>query len=183
MSQKDPALLRTQFTAQAHGFAATFSASLGKMRLAPANYVPELTVPEGQSTGGGAQALQRLRLVPQMPGYPTLVIGGVNQKEGTAELRTYEHVDAIHRQRFKRPVPLERAAYEGFLGMASNFFGVMRLRVTMVPAPAVLEASSPDVPAVRPSGGGGGVIVAIVALLLAAAVIAAVVVWLFVLKK
>jgi hypothetical protein len=182
MSQKDPALLRTQFTLQARDFASMFNASLGKMRIAPANYVPELTAPEGQSTGGGTQALQRLRLVPQLPNYPTLLVGGVNGKDGTAELRTYDHVDAVHRQRFKRPVPLERAAFEGFLGMASNFFGVMKFRVVMAGPPAVIESSGADIPAVRSGGSNTGVLL-LVTLGIGALVIAAVVVWLFVLKR
>lgn len=183
MQKRDPGQLRTQFSIQAQDLAKTFTASLGRMRLAPGDYVPELTAPEGPSTGGGVQALQRLRLVSANPSFPTIVVGGVNQKDGTAELRTYEHVEALHLQRFKRPIALDRAQYEGFLGMASNFLGVLKLRITMSGPPAIIpQDSSPALPDSAEPGTGASKAV-LFGILLAALVIVGVVLWLFVFRK
>ena len=111
------------------------------MRLPPGEYVPELTAPEGVSTGGGVQALQRLRLVPQRSGFPTLVAGSANQKEGLAELRSWDHLDAIHRQRFKKPLPLDRASYDAFLELSKSFLDVLHLKTVIVgPSPSLVPA-------------------------------------------
>src|SRR5262249_31327780 len=129
---------RTQYSVQAMDLAATFNSALAKFHLMPGDYVPELTAPEGPSTGGGVQALQRLRIVPRHPAFPTLVCGDVNQKDGRAELRTWDHVDALYRQRFKRPLPIDRAQYDQFLQMAKNFLDVLRIQTVVTGPPAVL---------------------------------------------
>lgn len=165
---KDPALLRTQFALRQQDLAATFNAAMSKTRIAPGDYAPELMAPEGPSTGGGVQALQRMRLVPKAQGYPTLVIGSVNQSEGTAALRSFDHLDAVNRERFKRGVALDRAQYDTFVGMVQNFLGVMRLRVSVEAPPAPGEAplssmrdpSSPALP--TPSAGGASYVIVFV---------------------
>ena len=180
MAKPDPSLLRTQFSLKATDLAATFGAAFGKSRLMPGQYAPELTAPEDVSTGGGVRALQRLRLVPQQAGFPTLVIGGVNQKEGTAELRGFDQVGAIHQQRFKRPLPLDRAQYDQLLKMFYDFLGVMRLKVTVNNAPPDLsEDSSMSMVREPPSKGSPWVLIAVVAAIL---IVAAVAVVLFVVK-
>jgi hypothetical protein len=164
LGTKDPALLRTQFAIRQQDLAATFNAAMSKTRIGPGDYAPELTAPEGPSTGGGVQALQRLRLVPRAQGFPTLVVGSVNQNDGTAELRSFDHVDVLHRERFKRGVALDRAQYETFVGMAQNFLGVMRLRVSVAgpPIPSSPPPAAPVQLRTTPSAGGANYVVFIV---------------------
>src|SRR5580704_12567647 len=98
-------MLQTQFSVRANDLAESFRSTIGKLRVGPNGYAPDMTAPEGPSTGGGFQAMQHLRLVPPQPTMPTLVVGHLNQRMGAAELRTYEHVDAICRERFKQGAP------------------------------------------------------------------------------
>src|SRR4051812_48796568 len=107
--------LRTRFAIQALDFSEAFNAGLGTQVLAPGSYKPQMTAPEGQSTGGGVQAMQHIRLVSSSPGVPVLVVGSANQPGGVAELRSFEYVDAVHRERFGNPVALDRHQYDEFL--------------------------------------------------------------------
>jgi len=84
---------RTVYTREAIGLADRFGAFLGSDRITtgtkvvPNDYHLELTAPEGMSTGGGAQAVQSIKLVPERG--PAIVCGTANQKEKTAEIRTH----------------------------------------------------------------------------------------------
>jgi hypothetical protein len=131
--------LRTQFSMQASTLADSFRETVGRLRVAPHGYGPDMTAPEGQSTGGGVQAMQHLRLVPPEPNLPTILVGHANQRDRAAELRTWEHVDAIYRERFKQSVPLDPAAYQEFLQSAQGFLAACGLRVTVVPTPDELR--------------------------------------------
>jgi hypothetical protein len=134
--------LRTQFSIQASTLADSFRETVGRLRVAPHGYGPDMTAPEGQSTGGGVQAMQHLRLVPPEPNMPTLLVGHANQRDRAAELRTWEHVDAIYRERFKQGVPLDPAAYQEFLQSAQGFLAACGLRVTVVPTPDELRRAA-----------------------------------------
>lgn len=127
--------LRTQVAMQATDFSGAFNSVLGKVRIAPANYTPELMAPEGPSTGGGREAMQRIRLVPSDPNYPTLVVGSANVISHRGEIRSYAYVDAAHRERFGREVALDPAGYEAFLQMVKNYFTVARLEYVVEDAP------------------------------------------------
>jgi hypothetical protein len=177
--------MRTQFSLQAQDLASSMNASFARMRIAPGQYVPELTAPEGPSTGGGVQAMQRIRLVPQAPGFPVLVVGSANHAQGMAELRTYDHVDAIHRHRFKRPVALDRAQYDQFLEMAKNFLEVLRLRVTLAGPSSFVPESEPLGEVVEPAAESGKTAfwVLLGLVLFAMVVVGAVAVYLFVIRK
>ena len=52
---------------------------------------------------------------------PTIVLGHANQRERAAELRTWEHVDTLYRERFKQGVPIDPAAYQELLQSAQDF--------------------------------------------------------------
>jgi hypothetical protein len=119
--------LRTRFAIEANDLADALNAALGTIRLRPAGYKPELTKPEGLSTGGGIAAMQHLRLVPQLEGKRTLVVGHANGPTKTAELRSFDNLDALHRKQFNEPVELDRKDYEQFLEMAGNLMAVLRL--------------------------------------------------------
>ncbi len=131
-THKGRASLRTQHAIQACDLAAAFNEALKKLSLAPGDYAVELTAPVGPSTAGGVQAMQHLRLVPRLPGHPTLVAGHANHAEGKAELRTYDHLDAVHRKRFKKALQLDRAQYDDFFSLAKQVFSMMRLEVAVV---------------------------------------------------
>ena len=107
--------LRTEIAGTADSVATALNTVLSDVTLAPGDYVPELVPPSEQSTGGGVRALQRLRLVPKRPGHPTLVIGALNMSDRSGELRSYALLDAVHRKRFKKPVPLVRGEYDALV--------------------------------------------------------------------
>jgi hypothetical protein len=133
--------LRTQFSIQASTLADSYRDTVGRLHVGPHGYSPDMTAPEGQSTGGGVQAMQHLRLVPPQPNMPTIV-GHANQRDRAAELKTWEHVDAIYRERFKQGVPLDPAAYQEFLQGAQGFLAAVGLRVTVVPTPDEMRLPS-----------------------------------------
>ena len=126
-------------------FAEEFQRKLAKVELAPAGYTAEITMPHGPSTGGGVRGLQRIRLVPRTRGYPVVVIGSVNMIEARAELRTIEHLEAIYRMRFKKPLELNRVQYKDLLGKLMGLFEAEYMKATMEPMPAtiVLDAEPP----------------------------------------
>ena len=145
--------LRTRFAVRAIDFAETFNAGLGAMSIQPGAYRPQLTAPEGPSTGGGVQAVQHVRLVAARQGFPSILVGSANQRFGTAELRSYEYIDAVHRERWRRPVPLDRGDYEDFLDAAKNFFEANQLVVTIAgPADALARSAQGDANAGAASG-------------------------------
>lgn len=153
--------LRTRFAVRALDFAETFNAGLGPLSLQPAAYQPQLTTPDGPSTGGGVQAIQHVRLIAARQGFPSILVGSANQRSGTAELRSYEYVDAVHRQRWQRPVPLDRTDYEDFVHSAKNFFESNQLLVTIVsPSGGLARRNDVDtLPTATPGGGGAAAIV------------------------
>ncbi len=133
-------LLRTKVAQSASEFAGTFNIAFGKNRLPPAGYRPEMMAPEGQSTGGGVQAMQHVRLVPtavgpngETAGRANLVIGSATATEKMAELRTFEALDEAHRSHFGgEPVLLDRASYATFLLKLQGFFEAQGFLVTLL---------------------------------------------------
>jgi hypothetical protein len=143
-------MLQTQFSIQANDFADSFRATVGQVRVGPFAYTPDMTAPEGPSTGGGVQALQHVRLLPPKPNMPTLVVGHVNQREMAAELRTFDHVDAICRERFKQGAPFDSAQYEQLLQSMQGFLGACGLRVAFAAAPEGLARRAAGLGSVAP---------------------------------
>jgi hypothetical protein len=141
----DEGELRTAHSVKAATLSENFRGSVGRMKVGP-GYVPDLTAPDGQSTGGGAHALQHLRLVPPAPDMPTLVVGHANQPQGTAVLRTWEHVDAICRERFENGSPVDASQYEQFLRAAQTFLESFEMRVTFAPTPRSLAPRATPTP-------------------------------------
>ncbi len=132
--------LRTQFSMRALDLADTFKFSLGSVPVGV--YHPELTAPDGPSTGGGVQSVQHICLV--APNRPSLVVGSANQVEHQVELRTFHHIDGGYRQRFGRTVDVDVFTYDLFLQRARDFFEQQGLNVQIPPAPA------PTAPIVAP---------------------------------
>jgi len=135
----------TIFAGQALGLTALFQVGFGKKRLeGRVSYTPELSAPDGESTGGGKQALQHVKLVPDSGA--TLVIGSANVVDKSCELRTFRHMDEVHRQRFKgRPFPADPAKYDQLIEELRGFFTGQHFTVSMheAVAPSPLPAASP----------------------------------------
>ena len=142
IAQRSRASLQTFHALQASDLAAALNEALQKVRITPGDYVPELTTQQGPSTAAGVQAMQHLRLVPGQPGQATLVVGHANRAEGKAELRTFEYMDAIHRERFHRPLLLDREQYDQFLGLAKLVLGALHLETSITGPPANLATDA-----------------------------------------
>jgi hypothetical protein len=169
-------MLQTQFSVRATDLAESFRSTVGRTTVGPYGYLPDMTSPEGPSTGGGVQAMQHLRLTPPAPNMPTLVVGHLNPRDGTAELRTLEHVDAICRERFRQGAPIDPTQYGHFLQSAQAFLGACGMRVSLAgPPPELLARLSQTVSTMtRPRSHAGLVLGILVAVVMAAALGAAV---------
>ncbi len=139
---------RTMFAAQAVGLADLFKTLIGPVRLnGPVVYRPELSAPEGESTGGGKQATQHVMLVPESGG-ATLVMGSLNVKEKTSELRQYLAFAQMIEQRFKGKVAVpDQESYEALLDKTQKFFASQSVRVSII-APSAF--ASPDAAGGKP---------------------------------
>jgi hypothetical protein len=132
--------LRTRVANQAASLADTVSQGFDDFHMGAADYVVELSVPEGPSTGGGAQARQNIRLVPRRKGYSIVIAGTVDPVTSTAELRTYEHVAILHELRFQRPLEIDDEEYQDFLAKADVVLNLARVKAKRVGPPAELLA-------------------------------------------
>lgn len=163
---------RTAFASKALELSDMFMIKFGRRAFGGAVPRGVHVAPPEESTGGGVRAREAISLVPAggAPG-STLVIGWMNVAENRAELRTYDVLDEIHRQRFGSPLDLVRGEYEGFLDEARRFFSEEAIALellTEAPAPPPVRAaaaangaprttprSTPQVsPRVGPSAGG-----------------------------
>jgi hypothetical protein len=130
---------RTQFAMKALSLADFFNAAMGQKRVSGHKVV--LAAPDGPSTGGGKQALQHISLIPDAGG-ATITAGSANQVEKRAELRTWEHLAALHAQRFKgKPFPVDKVAYNELLKKMQAFFTDQRLSIVVVDAAAAPQGS------------------------------------------
>jgi hypothetical protein len=140
----------TAFAGQAVGLADLFRYGFSKKRLeGPVNYTPELSSPDGDSTGGGKQALQHVKLVPDSGA--TLVIGTANIVDKSCELRTFRHMDDVHRQRFKgQPFKADPTKYDQLIEELRTFFAGQHFTVSMHEAAAPTRPLPPVASASRP---------------------------------
>jgi hypothetical protein len=172
----------TAFAGAAVGMAELFRYGFSKKRLeGPVNYTPELSAPDTDSTGGGKQALQHVKLVPDSGA--TLVIGTANIVDKSCELRTFRHMDDVHRQRFKgAPFNTDPEQYNKLIDELKAFFVGQHYTVSLHeaaavtrPMPAIASASRPvAVPSVAklPSKSPMGLYVTIASAVAIAAMIA-----------
>jgi hypothetical protein len=140
----------TAFAGQAVGLAELFRYGFSKKRLeGDVSYTPELSTPESDSTGGGKQPLQHVKLVPDSGA--TLVIGTANIVEKSCELRTFRHMDDVHRQRFKgQPFKADQAKYDQLIDELKTFFAGQHYTVSMHEAAAPTRPLPPVASASRP---------------------------------
>lgn len=132
--------LRTQVANQAASLAETVTDGFDGFHMGAGNWTVELMAPEGQSTAGGAHARQAVRLVPLRKGYAVVVAGTVDPVTSTAEVRTFEHVAALHEVRFRRPIELHADEYASFVAKLDVVFKLARVRPRSTPPPADLLA-------------------------------------------
>lgn len=132
------------FASKAIGLAEVFKGTVGKTRLeGSVSYSVELSAPEGDSTGGGMQAMQHISLVPDGGG-PTVVIGMANQATRRAELRSYTIVAESYRKRFKGSgFPAQQPKYDDLLRKLRVFFEQENLQITLVDSPPVAAHATP----------------------------------------
>ena len=104
--------------------------------------VVELLAPEGQSTRGGKEALQHLRLRPRREGFSAIVAGSVNPLEKFAELRTFEHALLVHQIRFETPLEITPPEWEQLLRKAEVVLKLANIETARVgPSPDLLRDS------------------------------------------
>jgi hypothetical protein len=127
-----------------------FAAGFARGLEGPIHFSVELSAPDGPSTGGGKQALQHIKLIPDGGGM-AVVIGSADMAQSVAEVRTFEHVAALYAQRFHgAPLPVDPTRYAELSRTLVEFFGSLGLRVSVVPlafAPVIGGA-----PALAPAG-------------------------------
>jgi translation initiation factor IF-2 len=132
--------LRTRVANQAASLAETVTEGFDEFHMGAGDYVVDLSVPEGPSTGGGAQARQNIRLVPRRKGYAMVIAGTVDPVTSTAELRTFEHVAVLHELRYKQPLEISGEEYDDFLKKADVVLNLARVKAKRVGPPAELLA-------------------------------------------
>lgn len=150
---------RTMFAAKAMDFAQLFKSLCGPATLETTlgRYHPELSTPEGESTGGGKQSVQHVKLVPEQTGAVTVVMGSVDSKEKKAELRSYLGFVQMLERRFREAGPIpDEPSYQALLQKIHAFVGSQGFVVTLKdrepdpvvakPAPARPRSASPGVP-------------------------------------
>lgn len=165
--------LRTRFTMKALDMGETFKSTFGELQLSGATpRRPELTVPEGQSTGGGAKAIQSITLTPDDPSAGMLIAGTVNGASNTAELRGFPYLEATFRMRYHgQRLDIPAGSYQRFLEEAKRFFEGHSYNVTVINQ--LPDAAKRHYDATTPKSGGNGIWMVLGFLVLAGAGVAA----------
>ena len=146
---------RTQYSQQGIDFATLFEAKFGKQSIS--GYRPVLREPAGETTGGGAQALQHMVMEPQLEGDPLVTVGYVNVATKTAKLRTYGCLQQLHEMRFgRKPFHFDQAQYQGFFDKAAEFMRRQGMQIQVETRPPMTTRSSRPPP---PPTKGGSVLV------------------------
>ena len=139
---------RTMIAAQAVGLADYFKFLVSNKHKLSTGHVAELSAPEGESTEGGKQALQHIKLV-AAEGGATIVIGHVNTVEKKAEINTYGRTQGILNARFGNASLIDAREYTALADAMHALFVERGLRVVMmedrpvVAAAAVADKSAP----------------------------------------
>lgn len=131
----------TEFALKALSLADLFNMVFKQERLGSANgsvnYRVELSAPDGLSTAGGKQALQHLKLIPDVPSDSVAVIvaGSASRADSRGEVRTFAHLQQLHARRYRgAPFPLDKKQYDEFLRKVERFFHDQNLQVVVLDA-------------------------------------------------
>ena len=135
---------RTRYAAQAISLAERFNLIVGALPLKGAvRFRAELSAPDGQSTGGGEQSVQHIKLIPA-DGGATLVAGWCNTVARAAEVRSLAFLDREHERRFHGstlaapPPPSQRlgiARYEELILRMRDFCVEQDYKLTIADPP------------------------------------------------
>ena len=141
---------RTLIAAQAVGLTDYFKFLVGNKHKLSTGHVAELSAPEGESTAGGKQALQHVKLVAAQGG-ATIVIGHVNTVEKKAEINTYNRTQRVVGARFGNASLIDEKEYAVLVAAMQALFTERGLIVVMLEdRPAGAAAGGED--AVAPDG-------------------------------
>ena len=136
----------TQMATKAINLADFFKATFAKGWGGAPLYHLELGTPDGPSTGGGKQAMQHIKLVPE-DGSATLVVGWADPAALAAELRSHAHVAAQFSQRTRgRDYPLDAAQYRTMVQKLESFFKMQGFKVAAA-VPSGYAIAFTDTPA------------------------------------
>jgi hypothetical protein len=104
--------------------------------------VAELSAPEGESTEGGKQALQHIKLVAK-DGGATIVIGHVNTVQKKAEINTYGRTQGILSARFGSAGLIDAGEYAALVEAMQALFSERGMLVVMMEDRPVGAAAAP----------------------------------------
>lgn len=121
---------RTMIAAQAVGLADYFKFLVGNKHKLSTGHMAELSAPEGESTAGGKQALQHIKLVAQQGG-ATIVIGHVHTVDKTAEINTYAKTQSVLTARFGDSDLIDPKEYAGLVQAMQALFTERGMMVVM----------------------------------------------------
>ncbi len=109
-------------------------------------YTAAMTEPHGPSTGGGKQRLQHITFT---RGNRTITVGSIDSVERVCEVRGFESLNAQHLERWKEPLYIAPAEFEGFLKRLRAFAGGQQITVVIkeLAAPQPTAPTEPTGPA------------------------------------
>ena len=142
MREREPDVeaLRTRMARKFTTLADEVTECFADFHIGGGDYVVELPAPEGQSTGGGKQAVQHLRLRPRRQGHADVIAGSVNPVQKHAELRTFEHACLVYEMRFKKALDITPQEWEQLLRKAEIVLQLANIETARVgPSPDLLR--------------------------------------------
>ena len=137
---------RTMFASQGFTFADRFHTCFIGRQVE--GYKLFLTAPEGQSTGGGLQAMQHITLQDETSNR-TIVLGSAHGVDKRVELRSYESIGRVFAKRFPGVAfPIPRDRYDELQESFIKFFEMLKFEVEIESAstdaaPAAKSTASP----------------------------------------
>ncbi|MBK6513621.1 MAG: hypothetical protein IPM79_25050 [Polyangiaceae bacterium] len=144
---------RTQVAQSAHDFSVYFAQAFGGVRVRGAvTRRPDLSAPEGMSTGAGRRARQAITLRDDSGATPALTVGWLDIPQRKAALRTHRCLSSMHYARFgDRPFDVDTGSYNAFFDQAKGLLAACGLQVAEEDdAPAAI--SSPPGRVIREAG-------------------------------
>ena len=144
MGEREPEVqaLRTRMARKFTTLADEVTECFEAFPIGGGGYIVELLAPEGQSTAGGKQALQHLRLRSRREGEAAILAGSVNPIEKHAELRTFEHAFLVHQIRFATAFEISVAEWEQLLRKFEVVLELANIETVRVgPSPDLLRES------------------------------------------
>ena len=114
---------RTEFAFKAMELSSMFMVKFGR-RVLEGEIQRSVKVDEPEeSTGGGKHAREPITLVPVGEEVGGIVIGWMDVAQQKAEIRSYQVLEAIHKNRTGVDLDLDRLDYENFIDEMKDFFG------------------------------------------------------------